>query len=236
MKKNNKKKILNTQISAYYNNTIKHHHLKTIKIIKKLRPSFSGSFLDIGCANGTLNNYLSSVFKNANFEGLDISSKLIKIANSNKLNKNSNFYVRDIDKAKYKKKYDIIHASGMLSNYDNFQPPISKWIKLLNKKGLLIIFGCFNSNNVDTKVKIRNNYKNTDWENGLTTYSINTVSSYLSNKKINHYFYDFKLPINLKKQEDPIRSFTLKTSNGKKIILTGANIVNEFFHLVIHNE
>ncbi len=231
------KKYLNSQISTYKNDKkIRYHQLKTIKLINRYIYDFSGSFLDIGCANGIFTNYLSKKFKKINFLGVDISDELIKIAKSNTKTDNSNFLVKDIDLIRFSQKFDFICASGMLSNYERFEKPLLKWINLLNPKGILIIFGVFNSSNIDLQVKIRNNFTKTDWENGLTTYSIETVSKFLISKKINFRFHKFYLPIELKKQKDPIKTYTEVTREGKKIILTGANIVNEFFHLLIFND
>ena len=231
------KKYLNSQVSTYKNDVkIRHHQFKTIKLIEKKINNFSGNFLDIGCANGILTNYLSKKYQKIDFLGVDIAGDLIKIAKSNVKNNNSTFVTKDIDKTRFQKKFDLVNASGMLSNYEEFEKPLMNWVKLLKPKGILVIFGVFNSSNIDVQVKIRNNFIGTSWQNGLTTYSIETVSKFLLSKKIKFRFHKFYLPIELKKQKDPIKTYTEVTREGKKIILTGANIVNEFFHLLIFND
>ena len=42
------------------------------------------------------------------------------------------------------------------------------------------IYNHFNSENIDTILQVRNNYKKTNWQNGLTSYSIHTVSDFLN--------------------------------------------------------
>ena len=226
-------KNLNSQIDAYLKNRkLKYHEIETLKIIKnKLKKS--QNILDIGCANG---NFLFNAFKinkNANYCGVDISKKLINLANKNNNSKNISFKKLNIDKNNFKIKFDIVLASGIMSNYENFKIPLKNWIKLLNKGGMLVVFGCFNSSNIDTISKIRNNYNNSNWQNGLTSYSITTVGKFLEKLNIKYKFISFDLPIDIKKNKNPIRSFTIKTIKNRRIIVTGANIINEFYHLII---
>ena len=106
-------------------------------------------------------------------------------------------------------------------------------ISLLKKKGSLYIIGTFNSENIDTLVKFRNNYTNSNWEKGLNSYSIKTISKFLSKKKLKYRFNKFQIPFTLKKKKNPIISYTLKVNNKQKILLTGANIRMELFYLII---
>ena len=222
------------QIEAYLSNRkLKFHEIKTIKIIRKRIKKFSGNFLDIGCANGNFINSISNYYKNASFYGIDISNKLISLANKKKVNINVSFERANIDSYVAKKKFDIIQLSGVLSNYNDFKKPLIKCLKMTKKNGLLIIFGCFNSRNVDTITKVRNNYNNSKWQNGLTSYSIHTVGKFIEKSGYKFEFIRFQLPIDIKENINPIRSYTVKTNKNKKIILTGANIVNELFHLII---
>ena len=48
-------------------------------------------------------------------------------------------------------------------------------LSLLKKNSYLYIFGTFNSANIDTLVKFRNNYTNSTWEKGLNSFSIKTI-------------------------------------------------------------
>ncbi len=222
-----------TQNDAYINRKkLKFHEIKTIKLIsKKLKNS--KSFLDIGCANGNFIFNLQKKNNNIKYYGVDISKKLLNIAKTNNTNDNIYFEKANIDYYKPNKKFDIVNASGMLTNYEDFKIPLKKWIKLVKKDGILIIFGCFNSSNIDTITKMRNNYNNSGWENGLTLYSITTIGKYIEKLGLSYKFLKFNLPIDIKKSPNPIRSYTVKTNKNKRIILTGANIVNEFYHLVI---
>ena len=230
-----KKTYINSQIDANLSRIkLKYHEKKTVKLISKKLKS-SKNFLDIGCANGSFLFNVSSLNNKVEYSGFDISKKLINLANKKNTNKNIIFKTVNIDDYKTKKKFDIINASGILSNYEDFRIPLKNWLSFKDKEGLLIIFGCFNSRNIDTIIKIRNNYNKSNWQYGLNQYSIKTIGHFLEKKGYNYKFVKFELPINIKESKDPIRSYTVKINQKKRIILTGANIVKELFHLIISN-
>jgi cyclopropane fatty-acyl-phospholipid synthase-like methyltransferase len=79
----------------------------------KLNTSTRLSFLDIGCGEGRDINYISSIFDNFTFRGIDISSKAIKKAikfNSN--TDNVKFECKDW-KELDETQFDIIYISGV---------------------------------------------------------------------------------------------------------------------------
>ena len=67
----------------------------------------------------------------------------------------------------------------------------------------------------------------------MTSYSIKTISNYLKKKNFKFYFKKFYLPINIKRNKENIKTYTITTKNNKKLILNNANIVAEFYYLVI---
>ena len=112
---------------------------------------------------------------------------------------------------KYNKKsyFDIVVASGVLAFYDDYSNPIIKMLSLLKKNSYLYIFGTFNSANIDTLVKFRNNYTNSTWEKGLNSFSIKTISRFLKKKKLSLNLKIY-FTIKFKKKNNPIISYTLK--------------------------
>ena len=226
--------MVTSQIHTYKkNDKIREHQKLLINMILKTHGvNFKGKVLDIGCASGTLIEKLNKEIKNSNFIGLDTSSELIKIAKKKKISK-SKFINKDFMKFKNKSKFDIVIAGGVLAFYDNFQIAINKMIGLLKKKGHLYIIGTFNSENIDTLVKFRNNYTKSKWEKGLNSFSIKTISNYLRNKKLRFKFKKFKMPFFLSKKKNPILSYTIITKNNSKILLNGANMRMELYYLLI---
>ena len=223
-----------SQIHTYKkNDNIRYHQKLLINYISQsYQPNFSGKMIDIGCATGILLKKFKKKFKNFKMVGVDTSKDLIKIAKNYKIN-NCKLLNKDFMKLNYKFEFDIVTASGVLAFYDDFSKPLNKMISFLKKNGHLYIFGTFNSENIDTLVKFRNNYTNSKWEKGLNSFSIKTISKFLKQKKIRFKFYKFKLPFNLKKNKNPIISYTLNDSKKNQVILNGANIRLELFYLII---
>tara|TARA_Y100001958_G_C21170013_1_gene501982 strand:- start:169 stop:855 length:687 start_codon:yes stop_codon:yes gene_type:complete len=223
-----------SQIQTYKINKKLRHHQKVLidMILKEHGKNFTGDILDIGCAAGTLIKELKKKVKKSNFLGVDTSSELIKIARKKQI-PNCKFFKRDFMNLKSNLKFDIIIAGGVLAFYDNFDIAINKMISLLKKNGFLYIIGTFNSENVDTLVKFRNNYTKSRWEKGLNSFSIKTITKYLKRKKLRFQFKKFKIPFLLKKKKNPILSYTIKTQNNSLILINGANIRMELFYLLI---
>jgi len=77
--------ILNEQA---YNNGMKKSLLDKIFFIDKIDAT---TFVDYGCADGTLLNYIGEMFPAYKYYGYDISENMIKLANKNKTNNNITF-------------------------------------------------------------------------------------------------------------------------------------------------
>ena len=226
---------MKTSQTHTYNNKIvlKYHQKILLNIIRQNHnQKNNGKILDIGCANGIFLKKFSEEFKNYHLTGIDTSSKMINLAKKMKI-KNLNFFKKDFMKYNKKSYFDIVVASGVLAFYDDYSNPIIKMLSLLKKNSYLYIFGTFNSANIDTLVKFRNNYTNSTWEKGLNSFSIKTISRFLKKKKIKFKFKKFILPFNLKKKNNPIISYTLKFSKKNQLILNGANIRMELFYLIV---
>ena len=88
------------------------------KIIKKFKLSNKSTILDIGCGKGFLIFEIKKILKDIKIEGIDISKYSIK--NSKKEIKNC-LKVADINKYKFKKKYDLIISINTLHNLEIFQ-------------------------------------------------------------------------------------------------------------------
>ena len=157
---------------------------------------------------------------------------MIDLAKKRKF-RNSIFLKKDFMTLNKKSYFDIIIASGVLAFYDDFYKPINKMLSLLKKKSSLYIFGTFNSNDIDTLVKFKNNYTKSNWEKGLNSFSKKTIAKFLKKKNLKYKFKKFNLPFDLKPNKNPILSYTIKYSKNKRIILNGANVKMELFYLII---
>ena len=223
-----------SQIHTYKkNDELRHHQKILLNFIKKdFKQNEKKRILDIGCANGIFLRNLNVSFKNFSSLGVDTSSDMISLAKKNKIS-NIEFVKKDFMNLKYKFYFDIITASGVLAFYDDYTKPINKMLSFLKKNSYLYIFGTFNTENIDTLVKFRNNYTKSNWEKGLNSFSIKTISNFLRNKNLLFEFKRFNLPFKLKKKKNPIISYTLNKTKKSQVILNGANVRMELFYLVI---
>jgi trans-aconitate methyltransferase len=223
------------QLDTYKNNCkLREHQKKLLSIlIKKYQKKFNGEVLDIGCAQGIFLKYFQKKFPNSKVTGVDTSRELI--VKSKKINNNnSTFHVKDF--FKIKKKYDLVFASGVLGYYDDQINTLNKIISLTKRNGKIFIFSHFNTLNVDTRVRFRNNFNSNNWERGLNSFSLHTIKKYLTLKKLKFKFIKFDIPIKLKPQKNPIISYTIDTKSKEKIILSGSNLRLEYYYIIIERK
>ena len=227
-------KNINESIEAYLKSPYeKYRSYERFKFLKeKIGKRFTKScdFLDIGCAKGEFIWYMKDFFPEAHFTGIDISKKLISMARKEPKLQKETFIRADAQNFNLNCKFDFALMSGVLSIFDDFKIPLRQMAKHLRPGGWGYIFGCFTEDDIDVLVRYRNNYlRSSTWESGLNMFSLNTVQKALKTFSKDTKVYKFNLPINLAKKKNPVQSYTLDTKEKGKIILNGANILNEFY-------
>tara|TARA_A100000164_G_C21772153_1_gene706796 strand:- start:289 stop:996 length:708 start_codon:yes stop_codon:yes gene_type:complete len=227
----------NNQISAYSEERPpKFHEIALLEIIEKYISKDHFKLLDIGCATGSFLSLISSRYSESEYTGFDISSKLISIAEKRLKNFKANFTVDDALNFKTSTKFDFIVASGVLSIFEDLNP-LNIWTDWLAENGTLFIFGRFNSKEIDTIIRFRNHYnknvEDSNWQGGLTSFSIKYTADYLNKLGFESEFIPFHFPETLEKSSDPIRTYTVDTINQEKLILNGANILAEQYFLIV---
>jgi hypothetical protein len=121
----------------------------------------------------------------------------------------------------------------VLSIFDEPLDVLDRWLEWLEPGGWLFVFGRFNSRQVDTKIQFRNRFNSEEWEGGFTSYSTRTVGEHLDAAGATWEFERFRLPIDLEEREDPIRTWTVTTDSGERIVMNGANVVAEHHFLTV---
>lgn len=189
--------------------------------------------LDVGCATGEFLFYLSSIYKNSEFTGIDIIPELIARAKSTV--PNVNFIIADIVTGKDlpNKKFDVVFCIGVHSLFDNYSW-IDNLMELVSDKGRVYIFGFFNPEDVDVLIKLRRSNDTGPWQTGWNIFSKRSISNYLQNKGLTFRFKDWKIGIDLAGDpNDPLRSKTLKLEDGTRLIYMGAQLLLHFSLLEI---
>jgi len=126
----------------FWDRTAKSFEKIPIETVKKIRKHIKSSdtVLDFGCATGTIVNEIAGNVKE--IHGIDISSKMIKIAKdkaSKRVIKNTHFAQSTIFDKRYKKEsFDVILAFNVLHLFKNTQEVVRRINGLLKKGGLFI--------------------------------------------------------------------------------------------------
>lgn len=223
------------QIAAYTcGRNLKNHELALLDLIGN-RVQDQGAdtvFLDIGCADGLFLTALRERYPLAHLEGIEANESLIEQGKDR--NAAAEIVIHPGDAYGYapEKTYDVITASGILAVFDDPLAVLERWIGWLSPGGALFVFSLFNTQDVDTRVYFRNNYAPNGWETGLSAFSVESVRRHLGKLGVDFTFIPFELPIDLPKDENPIRSYTVRTEDGRRLVIAG-NILCEFHHLII---
>ncbi len=227
-------KLTNKDTDVYFEHESLKEHQKEMLLLMRENISLSnGNFLDLACASGIFANEFKSNWPNFKVKGIDQDAKLIAKAKNDYPTLEKSFSSENCREICGKEKFDVVHASGILSVFEDFEETLTEWIDLLSPNGKLFLFNRFNSKDVDVLIKHRNNTKNYAWETGLNTFSIETLKRYLTSKKLFHQVEKFELSIDLPEHQDPIRSFTKTLENKTRMVVNGANIISEHFFVII---
>ena len=86
------------------------------------------SVLDVGCATGNLINLLSTYSKRLDYTGIDIVEEQISIAK--KQHSKFRFVNSDLLKYNFRRKFDLVNATGLIQHSANYKDIIKKMINL----------------------------------------------------------------------------------------------------------
>ena len=172
--------------------------------------------------------------KHARLYGMDIYDELLEIAKSK--NPEANFMHKDIlDLGNVNKKWDIVTLMGVTYLYDDIFGIIDNVLNVVNDQGVLYIFERFNNYGFDISVKykeLKNNKDNIRREGIVYIHALDKIKEYYENLgwEISIIPFDIKAKIE-RKDEDAYRTWTIDLADGKKGIISGLNIWNEYFAL-----
>ena len=115
------------------------------------------TIIDIGCGNGELIYYLSTIWKKQKLTGIDITPDFIDVAN--KLNKdipNTNFETADIfDLNPEDYKSDAVCCASVLQIFPDPEDILNKLIDIVDDQGILVISSRFNPHDVSLIIQFR---------------------------------------------------------------------------------
>ena len=189
--------------------------------------------LDLGCSKGEIIYSLKEKFENIEFTGIDISKELLEKAKKENYLKTVRFIKDDISNFSLNEKFDIVIMSGVLSIFDDYEKFLKNVILHMKKDSLGLIFSAFNKDDIDVIMRFKNNFKkSTQWESGWNLFSLKGIKKFLKKYSNDIKIISFDIKKILKKKENPVSSFTLELGNKSKLIMTGGNIVRDFYLII----
>lgn len=202
---------------------------KFIASLMEKNLSKTGSkILDVGCATGELIYYLKKRFNTLNFTGIDVSEKMIhkaKIKMPSETFICTNILAQPLNSSIIgTQKFDFIICSGVLSIFDDLELPLNNLLSCLNPGGFLYIESAFNKEPVDVILRYRTTTQgNSPWESGWNVFSVNTAENILKKFGIKEWnWFDFRMPFDILKVNDPMRTWTIKTEDNPFQLINGA--------------
>ncbi len=125
-------------LSSTSKSFVKHFENAADKYIKEFKLSNKNSYIiDVGSNDGVaLKPFKDRKYKN--ILGIEPAKNLAKLANKNKI-KTFNGFLENKNLAKIRKNADLILASNVFAHSDNLKEMADCMLKLLNKKGVIVI-------------------------------------------------------------------------------------------------
>jgi len=110
------------------------------KILTEIGKINNSKILDVGCGFGDLLSYLKSKKYNIDYHGVDINPIFVDVAK--KFHQDGKFYVKDIEKRKFKKKFDWVFAIGTTNKAANYEyvENLLKEMFRISRKGIAMDF------------------------------------------------------------------------------------------------
>jgi SAM-dependent methyltransferase len=196
------------------------------------------SICDFGCAAGEFLYYLEKELPEAELHGVDLLPNLI--AKCSKHVPSAKLKVGSVLDASCESNdsYDVSLLIGVHSIFDNFEDCFTNIINWTKPGGKVYIAGMFNPFPLDVFIKYKgsNAPENTAYESGWNIFSQESVSLYLqNNRKVKSFtFKKFDIEKDLQRQDDPVRSWTLKDARNSRFIVNGLCLLQPHYLLDIY--
>ena len=196
--------------------------LEKIKSYVDNSESQDKSLLDLGCASGEFIHYVIKNFPQMKCTGLDFNEDLIMLAQNHSSLKEATFRTGDIPNLELNQKFDIVSMIGVLTCFDDFEQILDRMLAHINPGGKIYIVSIFNDDDIDVRLKFRNNAKSSDWQVGYNLFPLQRLVSYAKERgAMDVTSTEIELPFDLTKKEDPLRSWTTKVEGEGRYSLNG---------------
>ncbi len=108
-------------------------------ILEELEKEEFNTLLDVGCGTGTMIELLSKKYPDKHYTGLDITPKMIEVANAKKI-PNTQFVVGDSENLPFEpESFDAVICANSFHHYPNPQYFFNGVYRVLKPKGRLVL-------------------------------------------------------------------------------------------------
>ena len=187
------------------------------------------SVLDVGCATGELIAYLHARFPNVDLAGIELSPtvaaearRLVPFA---KIVEGSALDM----KAVLDRQYDIVIGSGVIGVFDfnELKQYVGELIAAVKTGGRIYMVEPYNPYGMDLVAAHRKRSHGIvgDWERGNSIYSSETVQELFAGHAKHFALHDFEIDVDLPRQEDLQRTWTVPFADRKRQLMNGLNLL-----------
>lgn len=112
------------------------------ELLKRIKKRSADKILEIGCGTGNYTLLLSDKFTDARIKAIDISAKMLEVADRKINDKRITFIVSDAQTLSLKEKFDLITSNGCFQWLEDLDAALIRYKKALKKDGV-ILFSMF---------------------------------------------------------------------------------------------
>jgi len=231
MKKNAKYRAF-PNLSPYsmtdrFENPKEDHKFLANKISKLVDIKSNIKICDLGCGNGEFLYHLNKFYPDWELDGFDFTQEFIDVGNNYIDSDKVNLYKRDIFEVTGE--YDVVISDGVTQIFDDVEKILNKYLDLCKEGGVILTTGRFNKYDIEVRMQYCDNTHDEArgiWRSDWCFHSQESIIKIFNNKV---KFLEFEEVIMDKDlifdENDPIRQWTFRDSNGKNIITNGTNFI-----------
>jgi SAM-dependent methyltransferase len=200
---------------------------------RRLAANPTARVLDVGCANGEFLYFLRSSYPAIQVVGIDVNAPVIEKARE--LLPNGEFAVADIESGENlpSGKFDLVFMNGVHYLLRDYHRWLQNLIAL--SRGAVFVFGVFNPEDLDFRATVSRpgEHQSVSHWNLISQKSIKIFLDGLPTS-LHHRFHNWEMPIDSPRSHaDPMRCWTIRTEDGRRLQVNGLQIVHQLAILEI---
>lgn len=189
------------------------------------------SIADIACGGGGASLHLSSLYPQSKLTMIDANEDAIVLARQATSHINASCSVGDIyDIALDSNSQDLVICWQTLSWLDRPEVALRELVRICKPGGSVLVSSLFNRHHdVDVYSKVIDHTRPSSrlgMSYNYNTYSLRTVSKWLSGLATDFKFYEFNIPIDLSYDERGLGTYTVKLETGERLQISAGMLLN----------